>query len=1199
MLRKNAQIKGGLHLLPKLISAGLVLLLALGALPALAMAASTGQDNNATDLEASATDLDVDSTDLKASTSDLDVGSIDLKASTTDDNSVLDTEPGLFGVIEENLEEAVYDTLADNVCFIGTVGYADLTDAIAAVQDGQTIRLYTNIKYYQSITISGKSVFLDVNGYALEIQNSQGSSAGGALIVNNGELWLFDSSESGAGYLDAIGTANAHYGVYVTNGKVTVTNAQSYSSSYAAIYASGASQVIVEGSITADANRYINLAGSNRSKNSGIPSARYPGYLEYQISLTGSTFVFVKDPSFIPPASGYACSIGTTQYRSLYDALAVVKDGDIIKLLASIDYNHSITVTGMAFTFDVNGYTLNVQNLLGGSTAGALYVNNGEVKLTDSSPAGNGELNANGSANARNGVYASNGKATVTNASSYSSSYAGVYASGASQVIVEAEIKAGNDRYVTLGGYYRSKDSGIPSARKPGYLEYQYSPTGNTFIFVKDLNFVPPASGYAVSIGDTYYVALYDALLAAKDGDIIKLLADIDYNHSISVNGMTLAFDVNGYTLNIQNLLGGSTSGALHVNNGELQLIDSSLSGGGELNAYGNINARYAVYTTNGKTTVTNASSYSSSYAGIYTSGSCQVTVEGGITADPERYVNLSGSNRSKDEGIPSARKPGYLEYQYSQSASNFIFVKDLAFTPPASGFACSIGEVEYQALFDALAAVKDGDTIKLLADNDYNHSITVSGMAFTIDVNGYTLNVQNLLGGSLTAALYVNNGELRLTDSSSAGGGELNVLGTSYARYGVYAANGKATVTNASSTVGSSAVIYASGSSQVIVEGEITADPDRYISLSGSNRSQDSGVPSARKPGYLEYQYSQTGSTFVFVKDPSFIPPASGFAASIGDTKYISLYDALTAVKESDTIKLLADIDYTQSITVSGMTITFDVNGYTLNVSNLLGSSTTGTLVVNSGEVKLIDSSPAGSGEFNVVGTERSHNGVHANNGKATVTNASEYTSGYAAVYATGTSQVTVEGEIIGDPTRYVLLNSSYRNKDSGIYTVAKPGYLEYRNGNAVVWVRDLTDPGLELNLAKLAKITLINAVAEGLVAADYTPESWSALEAAIATAIAQVNAATSISEVDAVVVPVAEDILVPADDPGPETGAPGSGDLFNRGYVSMDVALLVAQIVAGYGIELTPNQFAAVDMDGDGLLTMADVLLIMRKAV
>jgi hypothetical protein len=58
-------------------------------------------------------------------------------------------------------------------------------------------------------------------------------------------------------------------------------------------------------------------------------------------------------------------------------------------------------------------------------------------------------------------------------------------------------------------------------------------------------------------------------------------------------------------------------------------------------------------------------------------------------------------------------------------------------------------------------------------------------------------------------------------------------------------------------------------------------------------------------------------------------------------------------------------------------------------------------------------------------------------------------------------------------------------------------------------------------LAAAKAAKIAEINAVTNGLNEAEYTAASWSALQAAIAGAVAEVQNATSIAEVNAVQVP------------------------------------------------------------------------------
>lgn len=61
---------------------------------------------------------------------------------------------------------------------------------------------------------------------------------------------------------------------------------------------------------------------------------------------------------------------------------------------------------------------------------------------------------------------------------------------------------------------------------------------------------------------------------------------------------------------------------------------------------------------------------------------------------------------------------------------------------------------------------------------------------------------------------------------------------------------------------------------------------------------------------------------------------------------------------------------------------------------------------------------------------------------------------------------------------------------------------------------------------------------------------------------------------------------------------GAPGSGDLYGVGHATMSNALIVARAAAGISVSLSPAQLAAADMDFDGVLTMTDVLLVMRKA-
>ncbi|MDD3867755.1 MAG: hypothetical protein PHX55_09115, partial [Eubacteriales bacterium] len=64
-------------------------------------------------------------------------------------------------------------------------------------------------------------------------------------------------------------------------------------------------------------------------------------------------------------ASGYACEMDGLQYGTLTEALAMVGSGEskTIKILNNIDYDGGIiTNDGRSVTFDLNGFTVNINN---------------------------------------------------------------------------------------------------------------------------------------------------------------------------------------------------------------------------------------------------------------------------------------------------------------------------------------------------------------------------------------------------------------------------------------------------------------------------------------------------------------------------------------------------------------------------------------------------------------------------------------------------------------------------------------------------------------------------------------------------------------------------------------------------------------------------------------------------------------------
>jgi hypothetical protein len=195
--------------------------------------------------------------------------------------------------------------------------------------------------------------------------------------------------------------------------------------------------VTINGAFTAPADTYIMLEGAARTFADGVlGTAPYSGYLIY---ADASNAIRVKaDVTAV-------CMIGATLYADLGTALAAEGSAKTIKLLADIDYNTGIGISGSSLTFDLNGHTLNVTS----STGHALSVTNGRVDMV-----GAGEFNVTSSAG--DGVHVeNNGYAALTSATSTKAEGYGAYASGSG-----SRVEVAGDAIATGSGAVAAKASG-------------------------------------------------------------------------------------------------------------------------------------------------------------------------------------------------------------------------------------------------------------------------------------------------------------------------------------------------------------------------------------------------------------------------------------------------------------------------------------------------------------------------------------------------------------------------------------------------------------------------------------------------------------------------------------------------------------------------------------------------------------------
>jgi hypothetical protein len=89
-----------------------------------------------------------------------------------------------------------------------------------------------------------------------------------------------------------------------------------------------------------------------------------------------------------------------------------------------------------------------------------------------------------------------------------------------------------------------------------------------------------------------------------------------------------------------------------------------------------------------------------------------------------------------------------------------------------------------------------------------------------------------------------------------------------------------------------------------------------------------------------------------------------------------------------------------------------------------------------------------------------------------------------------------------------------------------------------------------------------------------------------------------TGINAAEGVNYPVLYFQRTDTDPEDPEVGAPGSGDIDGDGFVTMADVVVLMRAIAGQET-LTPAQLAAADLDQDGYLTMADMILMLRKVL
>ena len=264
--------------------------------------------------------------------------------------------------------------------------YSTLAEAVAAAQDGQTVRLLADVEQNAQLTIE-KSITLDLNGKTIKnTMDIWGDNTNAILSIKNGAKVTI----TGNGTIAA--KENDCYTINVVKGDLTIENGT---------FVGNISVVQVQkGSLTINGGAFSLLQkmtdgkGENRYLINCIDDTYADG--SATVAISGGTFVGFdpnvspekkvdgKTPSFAAPGAGitrnedgsFTAAAGMTAqildkdgnsvkaYSTLAEAVAAAQDGQTVRLLANVTLDAQIA-TGKAITIDGQSkYTIRAAKLL-------------------------------------------------------------------------------------------------------------------------------------------------------------------------------------------------------------------------------------------------------------------------------------------------------------------------------------------------------------------------------------------------------------------------------------------------------------------------------------------------------------------------------------------------------------------------------------------------------------------------------------------------------------------------------------------------------------------------------------------------------------------------------------------------------------------------------------------------------------------
>lgn len=544
-----------------------------------------------------------------------------------------------------------------------SVNFATLADAIVAAQDGETVKLLADVTVAGQLVVE-KALTLDLGGKTVTSTYANGGYAfltRAAVTVKNGtfaagqaralsayaNLTLEDatitSELAGGNCCVAFSAANCVY---------TVVNTKIVGAYAIANFAHNAT-IAITGSTLEGSGCGLYHNGSNYGLKLTVSDTTINGAIDQAIGEG-------KDPSGVYLSGSSEAIANAANQNGAHGRHQATFTRCTIKGNTGVEVKYTdLTLedcTVVATTKEPS-YT---QNNNGMAALGFAVVS------TD---------NATGNATPK-----PEGTITITGADG---SYTGLVGLGSLDSVKTGFADFEDAHYAVSGGTF--SDAVLPEYCAAGFI-----PTAND-----DGTYGVKAGAYVAAIGTTGYETLEAALAAAKDGETVKLLADVTESVTIDAD-RTLTLDLNGKTLSA-----GKASEALTVT-GHLTIDDTSAAKSGRVVGDG----RYAVYMKNrtahvgeaavGGSLTLNAGSLEGATHGVYIlANQAAFTMNGGkVSATQAESIRVNNDYHAKTISLLSGEVGDVFLGSISSTELTTLTVGKADQTAPA---AVKVGKIGLQ----------------------------------------------------------------------------------------------------------------------------------------------------------------------------------------------------------------------------------------------------------------------------------------------------------------------------------------------------------------------------------------------------------------------------------------------------------------------------------------------------------------------